>query len=59
VHRSVTLLYVGGGILVLAQILGIYALVTHKADLIFSLLMVAMLVSAVVIGGIGAYHQLH
>ena len=33
-----------------AQLLGIYGLVTRKADLIFALVMVALLVGAVVLG---------
>ncbi len=42
-----------------AQILGIYALVTRKADLIFAVVMVVLLVGAVVLGGYGVYHRLH
>jgi hypothetical protein len=54
----VTLLYAGIAILVLAQILGIYALKTRKADLVFALVMVGLLIGAAVCGGLGAYHQL-
>ena len=43
----------------MAQILGIYALVTRKADLIFALTMTLLLVVAVVLGGYGVYHRLH
>ncbi|MCU4184923.1 hypothetical protein K6U06_11175 [Acidiferrimicrobium sp. IK] len=53
-----TLLFVGLGILVLAQILGIYALKTHKADLIFAMTMLGLFVGAAVCGGVGAYQQL-
>ena len=53
-----TLLYAGIAILVVAQVLGIYALKTHKADLIFALAMLALFIGAAVCGGLGAYHQL-
>lgn len=46
-------------LLVLAQILGIYALMTRKADLIFAMTMTVILVIAVVLGGYGLYHRLH
>jgi hypothetical protein len=55
----VSLLYVAGGCLVIAQLIGIYGLITRKADLIFSLVMAALLVSAVALGLIGAYDRLH
>ena len=48
-----------GGLLVIAQILGIYALVTKKADLIFALIMGALLFLAVVLGAYGVYHRIH
>ena len=48
-----------GGLLVIAQILGIYALVTRKADLIFALIMGALLLLAVVLGAYGVYHRIH
>lgn len=54
-----TLIYTAAGLLVAAQILGVYALVTRKADFIFALLMTALLVSAVVLGGYGVYHRIH
>lgn len=54
-----TALYAAGTLLILAQILGIYALVTRKADLIFALTMTVILVVAVVLGGYGVYHRLH
>ncbi|MDA8045353.1 MAG: hypothetical protein M0Z30_08965 [Actinomycetota bacterium] len=54
-----TLIYLGAGLLVLAQTLGIYALVTRKADFIFAITMAVILVAAVVLGGYGVYHRLH
>lgn len=54
-----TLIYLAGAVLVGAQILGIYALVTRKADFIFAVTMTVMLVFAVVVGGYGLYHRLH
>jgi hypothetical protein len=54
----VILLIVAAAGLVVAQLLGIYALKTHKADVIFSLCMVGLLVGAVILGGLGAYHEL-
>jgi hypothetical protein len=54
----VILLIVAAACLVVAQLLGIYALKTHKADVIFSLCMVGLLVGAVILGGLGAYHEL-
>jgi hypothetical protein len=52
-------LYTAGICLILAQVLGIYGLITRKADLIFALVMAALLIAAVVIGGIGAYDRIH
>lgn len=54
-----TTIYLAGVLLVVAQIMGIYALVTRKADLIFALTMTVLLVVAVVLGGYGVYHRLH
>ncbi|HET9077452.1 MAG TPA: hypothetical protein VFN68_11005 [Acidimicrobiales bacterium] len=54
-----TLIYSAAALLVLAQILGIYALVTRKADFVFAVLMAAILVCAVVLGGYGLYHRIH
>jgi hypothetical protein len=45
--------------LVAAQLLGIYALISRKADFIFALLMGALLIAAVVIGGLDIYHRVH
>jgi hypothetical protein len=55
----VSLLYAAGVCLLAAQALGIYALVTRKADVIFALVMVVLLVLAVVMGAVGVYHKIH
>jgi hypothetical protein len=39
----VTLVYSAVGLLVAAQLLGIYALVTRKADLVFSIVVILLL----------------
>ncbi len=44
-----TILYGAAAALVLAQLVGIYGLVTRKADLVFSLLMIALVVLAAVL----------
>jgi hypothetical protein len=54
----VTFLYVAVVCLVIAQLVGIYGLVSRKADLIFSMFMVGMIVVAVSLGAVGAYQQL-
>jgi len=51
--------YVAGALLVVAQVLGIYALVTRKADAISAHLMVVVVVGAVVTAAGGAYDQSH
>lgn len=51
--------YVAAACLVVAQALGIYALVTHKADFIFALLMLLLVLAALASGADGAYSQLH
>ena len=51
-------MYLGAGLLVLAQAVGIYGLVTRKADLILSLLVGFILVAGVLIGALGVYRQL-
>ncbi len=56
--RALTLLYLAAGCLVAAQILGIYALRTRKADLIFSLFMIVLVVMSVTLGYMGARQQL-
>jgi hypothetical protein len=55
----VTDLYIAGALLVLAQLVGIYALKTRKADLLFSLLMAALAAAAIVLGAYGALYRLH
>jgi len=54
----VTLLYGAAGCLVAAQLLGIYALKTRKADLIFSVFMVMLVVASVALAYAGAKQQL-
>jgi hypothetical protein len=51
--------YVAGVCLVAAQILGIYALVTRKADFTFALIMLLLVVVALASGAEGVYRQLH
>lgn len=53
-----TLIYTAGVLLVLSQLIGIYGLWTRKADLIFALIMVMLLVLAGVLGGLGVYDKL-
>ena len=50
--------YVAGACLVVAQVLGIYALVSRKADLTFALVMVVLVVAAVAAGIDGLYSNL-
>ncbi len=52
-------LYSAGACLVAAQLLGIYGLVTRKADLLFALIMGALLVVGIVLGGMYAYDRIH
>jgi hypothetical protein len=56
--QQVTLLYLAAACLVAAQILGIYGLVSRKADLIFSIFMIGLVVASVVLGLVGISHQL-
>ncbi|HTW06323.1 MAG TPA: hypothetical protein VME46_02365 [Acidimicrobiales bacterium] len=55
---AMTPFYIAGALLVIAQALGVYALITRKADLIFSLVMIALVVGALVSGADGAYNEL-
>jgi hypothetical protein len=55
----VTPFYIAGACLVVAQVLGIYALVTRKADLLFAAVMVFLVVVALASGADGVYRQLH
>jgi hypothetical protein len=52
------MLYGAFGCLLFAAVLGIYALWSHKADLIFSMLMLVLLVAAFGLGYMGARQQL-
>lgn len=52
-------MYAAGVCLVVAQVMGIYALVSRKADLVFALLMAALLVVGLVIGGVAVYDRIH
>jgi hypothetical protein len=54
----VNLLYGAGTCLVLAQLIGIYALITRKADLIFAIVMGLLLLLAAVMAGAGIYHKI-
>ena len=55
----VTELYVAAVLLILAQVVGIYALRTRKADVLFSVVMVVLAGSAIAIGFVGVLHRLH
>ena len=54
-----TTLYAAAALLVLAQILGIYALVTRKADFIFAIFMTILLAGSVTLGLYWLYHRVH
>jgi hypothetical protein len=51
------LLYLAGGCLVVAQLIGIYGLVTRKADVIFSIVMGTLLVFSLLLGAVWVYHH--
>lgn len=51
-------IYVAAVLLVVAQIFGIYALVTRKADLVFAVFMVVVLVVAGFLGFHGVRSQI-
>ncbi|HLI24176.1 MAG TPA: hypothetical protein VKU91_04420 [Acidimicrobiales bacterium] len=51
-------IYGGLALVVLAQIIGIYALVTRKADLVFTIVILAMVAAAAVLAGVGTYLSL-
>jgi hypothetical protein len=55
----VNLLFAAGFCLVAAQIVGIYALWTRKADLVFAIVMAVLLAGAAIFGGLDLYHRLH
>lgn len=52
-------IYGAVALLVVAQLLGVYALITRKADLIFALTMVVVLVLAAALGYFGLHGRLH
>ncbi len=52
------MLYAAVGLLALSQIVGIYGLITRKADLIFSIFMLCLLAAAVVCGVLDLHHRL-
>jgi len=54
-----TPLYLAGGLLVVAQATGIYALISKKADVIFTIVMVCLVAAAIAAGADGAYNELH
>jgi hypothetical protein len=53
----VSLLYLAGGCLVVAQLIGVYGLVTRKADVIFSIVMGTLLAFALLLGAVWVYHH--
>jgi hypothetical protein len=57
-NRQVSLLYVAAACLVVAQALGIYGLISRKADLVFSICMFALLLASVVFGVLGVRQQI-
>ncbi len=57
--RPMMAFYVAGACLVVAQVLGIYALITRKADLVFALVMFGLVLAALASGADGVYSQLH
>jgi hypothetical protein len=54
----VTVLLGAAACLVAAQVLGIYALRTRKADLIFSLFMLVLVLAALTLGYMGARQKI-
>jgi hypothetical protein len=54
----VSLLWIAAACLVVAQIVGIYGLISRKADLVFSIFMIALVAVSLVLGVIGAYRQI-
>ncbi|MGH9076338.1 MAG: hypothetical protein ACRDY0_02600 [Acidimicrobiales bacterium] len=54
-----TLIYSAVAVLVVAQIVGIYALVSHKADVVFAFCVVTLVVAAAALAGYGAYTKLY
>jgi hypothetical protein len=54
----VTELYAAAACLIAAQLVGIYGLKTRKADLVFAVCMVGLLVAGSILGVSGALHKL-
>lgn len=52
-------LYAAGALLIVAQLVGIYGLKTRKADLVFAILMAALVVAALFVGIHAALSHLH
>ena len=53
------LLVVAAVLLVLAQLVGIYGLISRQADVIFTLVVLALLAGAATFGALDLYHRLH
>ncbi len=51
--------YAAAALLVVAQGLGIYALVSRKADFVFAMVMFGLVLAALASGADGVYTQLH
>jgi hypothetical protein len=51
-------LYAAGALLVVAQAVGLYGLITRKADLLFSIVMAVLVLAALAIGGYTAVQDL-
>ena len=49
------LIVAGVAVVVVAQIIGVYALISHRADLVFSSVVIALLVIAAILAGYGFY----
>ena len=54
-----SLLVIAGICLGAAQLLGIYGLITRKADLIFAIIIVVLLAVSIILGFDWAYHRVH
>lgn len=54
----VRLLYAAAGCLVVAQLVGIYGLITRKADLVFAILTIGLVLAAAALAALYGYHRL-
>ncbi len=54
-RQAVRLIVAGVAVVVVAQIIGVYALISHRADLVFSSVVIALLVIAAILAGYGFY----